>query len=790
MPRLVALVCMCLGVLVLGAERAPDPTIRDSSGHAEVVVTLASPALAYAPNERAAVDAEQRAFRAALATRLPAAAVHWRYRLVANGFSVSLPTEQIDVLRGLPGVRDVYESVPYEPQLDRSPAQIGAPTVWGSNLATSGQGMKIGIIDTGVDPNHPFFDPDGYTMPPGFPKGQRQYTTAKVIVARAFPPPGVPGRLPFDSSHGTHVAGIAAGNGATPATGGRLVSGIAPAAYLGNYKVFDGSLANSPAILAAIEAAVDDGMDVINFSGGQPEIEPSRDIIARGLDAAAAAGVISVIAAGNDYTDVGAGSVSSPGTSRRAITVAAVGTTGSTPTSRHAGFSSVGPTPISVRLKPDIAAPGVDILSAAPGGGWSSSSGTSMASPHIAGAAALLRQRHPAWTVAEIKSALVQTATDARRAVGANLAGPTFVGGGVVSLVAADEPLLFAAPSSVSLGLLTRGKRSEGAVELRAADGGAGTWQASVEQRASPTGATLDLPASVQVPGTLGYVVETTTRLPKASSPATSRFVGMPSFAECRSGDASRHQRSSGIARQHSCARASIRVRREDSAGSSHATATRKPRVEWASRLCSPARKSSTASASVEVSRTSASSSLDADAEAASSRGSSPTSTRTGSPATRGFRSRRTRTCPRSSHPAPVAGALSPAPGDYAAVFDSPTRAGAGSFTFRYWVNDVTPPTLRLRTSSVRRGGNVLVAATDAGSGVSPDDVSASIDGQFVRASFRNGVVRIGTSSLEPGTHRLRLRVSDYQETKNTENVRRILPNTRALTATFRVTRS
>jgi hypothetical protein len=90
----------------------------------------------------------------------------------------------------------------------------------------------------------------------------------------------------------------------------------------------------------------------------------------------------------------------------------------------------------------------------------------------------------------------------------------------------------------------------------------------------------------------------------------------------------------------------------------------------------------------------------------------------------------------------------------------------------------------------VRRGDNVLVAATDAGSGVSPDDVSASIDGQFVRASFRNGVVRIGTSSLEPGTHRLRLQVSDYQETKNTENVRRILPNTRALTVTFQVTRS
>ncbi len=179
-----------------------------------------------------------------------------------------------------------------------------------------------------------------------------------------------------------------------------------------------------------------------------------------------------MIAAGNDYTDVGAGSVSSPGTSRRAITVAAVATTGSTPTSRHAGFSSVGPTPISVRLKPDVAAPGVDILSAAPGGGWSSSSGTSMASPHIAGAAALLRQRHPAWTVAEIKSALVQTATDARRAVEANLAGPTFVGGGVVSLLAADAAAALRGAVQRLPGLLTRGKRSEGAVELRALTAG------------------------------------------------------------------------------------------------------------------------------------------------------------------------------------------------------------------------------------------------------------------------------------------------------------------------------
>ena len=302
------------------------------------------------------------------------------------------------------------------------PQQIGAPAIWGPTLDTAGQGVKIGIIDSGIDPGHPYFDPAGYTMPPGFPKGQRRFTTAKVIVARSFAPktgataPSV--RLAFsedDSSHGTHVAGIAAGNADTPADG-RRISGVAPRAYLGNYKVFvetDDGLspnANSPAIVAAIEAAVADGMDVINFSGGEPEIEPSRDIVALALDAAAAAGVVPVIAAGNDYGDFGAGSVSSPANSEHAI---AVGGRRDHGTKReHAGFSSVGPTTISLRLKPDVAAPGVNVLSSVSGGGWAEFSGTSMASPHVAGSAALLRQRHPAWTVEQLKSALVQSGVD------------------------------------------------------------------------------------------------------------------------------------------------------------------------------------------------------------------------------------------------------------------------------------------------------------------------------------------------------------------------------------------
>ena len=137
--------------------------------------------------------------------------------------------------------------------------------------------------------------------------------------------------------------------------------------------------------------------------------------------------------------------------------------------------------------------------------------------------------------------------------------------------------------------------------------------------------------------------------------------------------------------------------------------------------------------------------------------------------------------------PVLAAGALSPAPGHYAIVFDSATRAGAGGFTFRFWVNDTTPPTLRLRTKVVRAGQDVKVGAVDKGSGIYADSIAATVDGELVRASYRDGVVSIPTRSLGPGSHRLRLRVSDVQESKNTENVARILPNTRWLTATVSV---
>ena len=270
---------------------------------------------------------------------VPDAQIRWRYKLVANGLAVVVPSSQLGRLTSLPGVETVYPSVRYRTQLDRSPQQIGAPALWSAGLANAGQGMKIAIIDEGIDQTHPFFSPAGYTMPAGYPKGQTAYTTAKVIVARAFPPARPTWKhasKPFDpeiSSHGTHVAGIAAGNANTLAEGARI-SGVAPRAYLGNYKALTiptdadvGLDGNSPELVAAIEAAVADGMDVINMSLGEPEIEPARDIVVKALEAAARAGVVPVVSAGNDFDQFGRGSVGSPAATPSAITVGAVTTT-------------------------------------------------------------------------------------------------------------------------------------------------------------------------------------------------------------------------------------------------------------------------------------------------------------------------------------------------------------------------------------------------------------------------------------------------------------------------------
>jgi hypothetical protein len=128
----------------------------------------------------------------------------------------------------------------------------------------------------------------------------------------------------------------------------------------------------------------------------------------------------------------------------------------------------------------------------------------------------------------------------------------------------------------------------------------------------------------------------------------------------------------------------------------------------------------------------------------------------------------------------PAAGLVLPADGPYDVVFDTRSAAAAGPFTFRYWVNDVTPP--RLRVVSTR--GRIDVAASDAGSGVDFASLTANVDGKPATARVARGVIRIPATK---GRHKVVVTVGDYQETRNMEDVGPVLPNTGRLGATVTV---
>jgi hypothetical protein len=137
----------------------------------------------------------------------------------------------------------------------------------------------------------------------------------------------------------------------------------------------------------------------------------------------------------------------------------------------------------------------------------------------------------------------------------------------------------------------------------------------------------------------------------------------------------------------------------------------------------------------------------------------------------------------------PAVGVFRPAPGTYDLVFDTASRRTAGRFTFRFWLNDTTPPAVGLLTPSIRRGGSLLLRVLDRGSGVDPSTMLGSVDKHFRRLVWdsRHGLVQVRLPSLAPGRHTLVFTVSDYQESKNNENGSTVLPNTRTFTRAFTV---
>jgi hypothetical protein len=295
---------------------------------------------------------------------VPEARVGRKLRVILNALTVRLPVAQLPKLYRLGFVGKVYPSMRFQLSLDDSPSMIGVPA-FSAATGARGDGVKIAVVDDGIDQTNAFFDPKGYTYPAGFPRGQTSYTTPKVIVARSYPGPGSgkPGRLPLDrkaSFHGTHVAGIAGGDAGTTAPAGpdhpevKGLSGVAPRAWLGNYRVFNaptpvGNSAFTPQIVAAFEDAVADGMDVINFSGGGPMLDPRNDALVEAVHNVSAAGVVPVISAGNDRDDFGLGSVGAPGTAPDAISVAAVSNAHVfMPTMTVSAPSGLGPVPFNV----------------------------------------------------------------------------------------------------------------------------------------------------------------------------------------------------------------------------------------------------------------------------------------------------------------------------------------------------------------------------------------------------------------------------------------------------------
>ena len=730
--------------------------------------------------------AEQDVLAVGIERTIPEARVRWRYRIVLNGLAVSLPEERLGALAGLPGVAGVLHGTRYSAAAGQSGSTAALAAAPAAASAGNGEGLKIAILDDGVDQRHPFFDPAAYAYPAGFPKGNTAFTTPKVIVARAFVPASPRWRnaaRPFDaqhSGHATHVAGIAAGNANTTAVGrGTTVSGIAPRAYIGNYKVLTiptasglGLNGNSPEIAAGIEAAVADGMDVINLSLGEPEVEPTRDLVTRAVDGAVDAGVVVSIAAGNDGDSFGAGSVSSPGSAARAITAAALATRTSV-----AGFSSTGPTPLSLRLKPDLAAPGVEILSSVPerDGLWARFSGTSMAAPHVSGLAALLLEQHPSWTPSQVKSALVQTAAPIS-------AQPTRAGAGAADLGGAVDPLLFASPTSVSFALLARGATSAQTVDLADAGGGSGVWSVTVDSPADP-GVVVTTPGVATVPGRIALSV---TVAGSAAPAAHAGFVTLTRGGEARRIPYWLRVTAARLAEHKATALPRPGIYRGNTAG--------KPSL--VDRYRFPERGSSFPGPEqvfrVTLARPAANFGVVLLTQARGVRVEPRVTAAGNEDRLVGYAS-----LPFDINPyqlsfgafRPAAGALLPRAGSYDVVFDTLSRAEAGRFTFRFWVNDTKPPALRPLSRVVRRGAPLRLRATDpGGSGIDPASLDARVDGRARRARLRGSVLSIGTRGLRIGTHRLVVRISDYQETRNNENVSRILPNTRTLSLRFRVT--
>jgi subtilisin family serine protease len=973
------------------------PRAGGAGGRVRVIVTLEDAPLAAAANARqlsglgvnrqldvassfsrsylAGLAAAQARAIASVRSAIPEARVSRRYRILLNGFAVSVPYARLPELLELDAVEKVYPSLRYTMSLNKGPAVIGAPQFQAAT-GSLGDGVKVAVVDDGVDHEHPFLSPAGFSYPSGFPKGPSGSTTPKVIAARGFAGPGA-NSAPLDreqSFHGTFVAGVIAGvetdvpagrtgvcseerGGCHPAIDN--LRGVAPRAYIGNYRVFNVPLplggccsANSPEIVAAFEAAVRDGMDVINFSGGGPQADPRTDALIPAVANVVRAGVVPVISAGNDRDFFGLGTSGSPATAPEAISVGAVvnghvfgpsfavsspagvprvafspsdaippswltsdqrlvdvgsvgdasrllcgpalpagslrgaialvsrgscpyeakaqrardaGATGMViaedrvgdPTfalfrglsggvisatdgarlraamagsggaatvrfnrntleveSSWAGvpssYTSSGLTPFGHALKPDVTAPGSQVLSSTlpewAGDDYAVLDGTSFSAPHVAGAAAILLQRHPSWTPQQVKSALMSTAGPAwGNAALTQEASVLIQGAGLARVGAADSPLVFTDPQSLSFGYLSAtGGATSQAISLSVTDagGGAGTWTVEVRPQVASAGASVEAaPVTVPTGGTaivqvvarasagavagdnFGFLVlergGAARRVPYAFSVTRSGLAGtnvLP-LRTTQSGDTRSGEDRARVYRWPTSPFAILGIFGvdpsvdEDGREKVYALDIQRTAVNAGVVVTRPRQKTSTSLTSLFSSNAPIHpwfmGALDENFVLGYA----------------GIPVNVNGLMPDFAFSIGASGGVFLPPGRYYVAVDSGRdpftgRSLAGPYTLRSWVNDVKPPVVKLLTPTISTGRPTIVARiTDAKSGVDPHSLQLQWGRQYSTSTgvttfdYDTGVavftIPREEQPLEAGLQFMRIVASDWQETKN-----------------------
>lgn len=516
------------------------------------------------------VEAENEEVINQLKDRYPDIKIDKEFNTVLQGASISSTEADIEKIKHLPGIKRVHPTSTYKVELDESVPFIGGTLLRGEfddkDQRLTGKGVKVGVIDTGIDYTHPDL--------------QRNYQGGFDVVDEDEDPMETIKSQGEETMHGTHVAGIIGANG--------KYLGVAPDAEIYAYRALGpGGSGTSDQVIAAIEKAVEDGMDIINLSLGSSVNGPDYPTSVA-LDSAVEKGVIAVTSNGN--SGPGLWTVGSPGTSEKAISVGAstppleipvlelenepkksiilqpmqgsvpwnlskshkiayggLGNVDEIPVVKDkivliergsisftekvknayekgakavlifnnekgtfsggleeaieipvvalsredglflkkelekghewaitksrkikdqlANFSSRGPVTHTWGIKPDVVAPGVKIDSTIPDG-YVALQGTSMASPHVAGAAALIKQAHPDWNPEQVKAALMNTAKPLVNDQGQQY-NPYEQGAGRIQVEKAVNAKVLAYPGSLAFGSIRKnGRITEKAVNI------------------------------------------------------------------------------------------------------------------------------------------------------------------------------------------------------------------------------------------------------------------------------------------------------------------------------------